>query len=168
MTMPRNPLPLPELDILNETFRIERDGRIVNRISRTSRKKGSYADAHFRAGYRTVYVAGKLRFAHRIIWKMIHGFDPNFIDHIDGNILNNRPSNLREATNSQNKMNSGPYKNNTSGTKGVHRRSDSGLWRAYISHNGKRVWLGQFLLLDAAIAAVETARTNFHGQYRKL
>ena len=41
------------------------------------------------------------------------------IDHINGNTLDNRKENLRICTNKQNIRNSGKYKNNTSGFKGV-------------------------------------------------
>jgi hypothetical protein len=44
-----------------------------------------------------------------------------FIDHVDGNGLNNQKANLRIATHRDNKRNAGKQKNNTTGYKGVYR-----------------------------------------------
>ena len=43
---------------------------------------------------------------HRAIWLFVYGELPKELDHIDGNPLNNRVSNLRAVTRSENKLNS--------------------------------------------------------------
>lgn len=166
--MPRKPLPLPSAQLLHDAFSISADWRLVNKMSRTSRKAGEFADVHERKGYRTVYVDGKLRFAHRIIWKMTFGTDPvGYLDHIDGNLLNNDPRNLRDATHSQNMMNRKIHKNSTSGVKCVHKRKDNGMWRAYISVDGERKRLGQYSTKEEAQAVVLKAREEMHGQFAR-
>lgn len=54
--MPRKPSPLPEVAVLQSTF-VLKDGRLINKFSRTARKAGCFADASNSRGYRTVYVA---------------------------------------------------------------------------------------------------------------
>jgi hypothetical protein len=162
-------MPLPSSERLHQVFVIT-DGRLINKISITSRKAGAFADnSKRRFGYRTVYVDGALRYAHRVIWKMTHGSDPDSIDHVDGNLANNRPDNLREATHSQNMMNAKLHASNTSGAKGVSLQKDHGMWRAYISLNRRSIRLGQFSTFNEAKLAVDLARTQLHGEFaRKL
>src|SRR5882672_2364605 len=58
--------------------------------------------------------------AHRLAWLYVHGKWPLYwLDHANGDKLDNRLENLREATHSQNQMNSRRAKHNTSGFKGV-------------------------------------------------
>ena len=101
---------------------------------------------------------------HNIIMKPSEGF---IVDHINGNGLDNRRSNLRIVTRQQNTFNS-VHKGGTSKYKGVALDKESGLWRAYIAKDGKRTWLGRFPdELSAAIAYDKAAKDMF-GEYAKL
>lgn len=89
-----------------------------------------------------------------------------YVDHINGNGLDNRRSNLRAATDSQNAMNRGMRTDNSSGFKGVYRRGR--LWRAQIQIQGRRVHLGTFDdATDAALAYDAVARIEY-GEYGTL
>lgn len=167
--MPLKPSRLPSAALLHEMFSLTEDYRIISKISRTSRRAGEIADAHMRAGYRAIYVDGQIQSAHRVIWVMVHGREPNgYIDHINGDILDNRPENLREATHAQNMCNKKLYKSSTSGAKGIHRRKDNGMWRAYISLEGKRTNVGQFRSREEAEAALTSVRAKLHGKYARV
>lgn len=88
--------------------------------------------------------------------------DGMFVDHIDGNRLNNQRSNLRLATKSQNGANRGAPSNNKSGFKGVHFDKFNNKWRAEIWCNNKRKRIGRFERIeDAARAYNETAKELF-------
>jgi hypothetical protein len=66
-------------------------------------------------------------------------------DHIEpSNTLDNRKSNLRPATNSEQNQNKGMYRNNISGIKGVGWDTLHQKWRAYIGVNRKTIYLGLF------------------------
>jgi len=53
-------------------------------------------------GYRAGKVDGVNYFAHRIVWKMVHGFDPLVIDHKNHDRSDNRVENLRNGTQKEN------------------------------------------------------------------
>jgi hypothetical protein len=90
-----------------------------------------------------------------------------YIDHIDGNGLNNQKSNLRIATKQQNLWNVSKMKNNTSGYRGVSLHS-SGLYRARIKIKETTHLLGYYKTPNAASAAYEKAAKEIHGEfYRK-
>lgn len=93
---------------------------------------------------------------------------PMFVDHRDGNGLNNRQVNLRVATNGQNKQNSAINRNNTSGFKGVHLRSDFSKWVARIEANGKRVTIGSYATPEEAAAAYADASVRLHGDFGRI
>lgn len=67
-----------------------------------------------------------------------------YIDHINRNKLDNRKSNLRIVTNSQNMLNTGIYSNNTSGYKGVTYNKKDRRWIAQVKVNYKNIVLGRF------------------------
>lgn len=87
------------------------------------------------------------------------------VDHINGNGLDNRRSNLRGATRRQNCCNRGTQVNNTSGHKGVSWHKGKGKWQAYITVNRKRIYVGCFDSLNEAAAARAGAAQFLHGEF---
>lgn len=118
-------------------------------------------------GYLRISLPGfGVEYAHRLAWLYVTGsFPPGFIDHADCNRANNAWANLREATPSQNSANSRTPKNNTTGKKGVTRYL--GKFRAQISVDGSRRWLGDFPTLEEAASAYERAATEAFGQFAR-
>lgn len=85
--------------------------------------------------------------------------------HIDGNGLNNRRSNLRLVTRSQNRHNLRISRNNTSGYKGVSWCSRSETWRAQITLSGKILRLGSYPTAELAHAAYVAENVRLHGEF---
>lgn len=95
--------------------------------------------------------------------------DPKvFVDHKDGNGLNNQKSNLRLCTHRQNKMNMGKQKNNSTGFKGVYRLKDGRYKTTITKRDGnKRIHLSSFESKDPIECAKkynELAR-KYHGEF---
>jgi len=87
------------------------------------------------------------------------------VDHINGDTLDNRKHNLRVCTHTQNSWNHGLSKANTSGVSGVYYFKAGATWRAQISVNRVRIYLGKFKSKGAAIRAREAAVSKYHGEY---
>ena len=144
-------------------------GNFMWRISpRPNIKKGSIAGSISgpkRSLYIHIFIHGYAYKAHRLAFLYIRGCWPrDQVDHKDKDGLNNRWLNLREATQSQNKANSGPHKNNKLGIKGVHRRTN-GKYRVKISVRGKRYYLGQYETLEAAARAYRNAARKHFKEF---
>jgi len=90
------------------------------------------------------------------------------VDHIDHNGLNNRNSNLRLATFTQNCQNQRRLSHKTSKYKGVHWNKANKKWAAQITSNKKSHHLGYFSNeIDAACAYDQAAR-KYHGDFASL
>lgn len=106
-------------------------------------------------------------YAHRVVWCMLHGAWPKtLLDHKDGNGLNNRADNLREATKAQNAYNSGPRSDNKTGFKGV-RRLASGRFEARIKAAAGQRYIGRFATALEAAAAYAGAAERLHGEFAR-
>lgn len=117
-------------------------------------------------GYCRGEVAGRYLLAHRVIWAMIYGEWPSQpIDHINGNPADNRISNLRSVSLSENQRNRRISKNNQSGVCGVSWRPTRKKWGAVIRAGGKQIHLGSFDLKADAIAARKAAEIE-HGYHQ--
>lgn len=89
------------------------------------------------------------------------------VDHINGDTLDNRKSNLRVVNKKQNAMNSKKRKNTSSIYKGVFKH-DNKRWRAQITVHGKRIHLGLFNKEKLAARKYNIAAKQYFGQYAKL
>ena len=90
-----------------------------------------------------------------------------YVDHIDGNKLNNDLSNLRWATPSDNARNS-IWKTGKSGYRGVHYLKRDGTYRASITLNGKTKHLGVYINKEDAAREYDRACILYHGKFGKL
>lgn len=86
-------------------------------------------------------------------------------DHINGNGLDNRRSNLREATTSQNGHNRRRDQDSASGFKGVSWHARSGKWQVLIRANGPQRFLGYFATAEQAAHAYDAAARELHGEF---
>lgn len=104
---------------------------------------------------------------HRLAWFYVHGRWPTSdLDHINGNPLDNRICNLREATRSQNNWNAGLAKHNTSGVKGVCWRMDRNRWLAHLTVSGKQI-SRYHKTFEEAVEARKQLELIHHGEFRR-
>jgi glutamine synthetase type III len=93
-------------------------------------------------GYLNIRVLKSTYYAHRLGFLLHNGYVPKYIDHVNQDKADNRISNLREATASQNKANVKVRADSTTGLKGVKPYRDK--FRATITEHGERHHLGTF------------------------
>lgn len=113
------------------------------------------------SGYYEYRHLGRPYLAHRIAWMIVHGVIPEQIDHIDGDRLNNRMSNLRSVSCLDNSRNMPRQKNNKTGVVGVSWNTLQKKWVAVIGMRGKQVHLGTFDDFNDAVLARKTAEKQF-------
>ena len=143
------------------------NGQMANTSGWNKRYAGTEAFTSTNAyGHRHGHILGKSHYAHRVIWRIVTGNEPeNMIDHINGDGSDNRWANLREATCSQNQHNAKVRSDNRSGHKGVTWDKQHQKWRAYITSGGKRHHVGLFLDPEQARAAQCAAADSHHGKF---
>lgn len=103
-------------------------------------------------------------FLHRIIVGNPIGYE---VDHIDGDPLNNRKSNLRICSHQENIMNQKIRIDNTSGFKGVNWDKRKGKWRARIHIHGKDKHLGYFESKEEAAKSRVKAEQEYFGEFSR-
>lgn len=115
--------------------------------------------------YRAIPIFGWTFLAHRLAFLYITGAWPTKgMDHKDCNGTNNRWSNLREATKSQNGANQGVTSRNKLRIKGVHIDAN-GRYRAQIKFQGKCIYLGVHPTAQAAHAVYCAATIKYFGEF---
>jgi hypothetical protein len=153
----RQPKKLPSQKYLNDTFNYI-DGHLYYKAN--NKKAGCDTSS-----YSVITIDKTQYYLHRIIFKMIHGIEPQFIDHKNLNPSDNRIENLRNATPEQNRSNVKKFTNNKSGFKGVSWCNSHKKWVAVISSNRKRHFLGFFDDLLVAAQAYQNAAKLLHKEF---
>lgn len=119
---------------------------------------------HKSTGYIRCTYDGQKYQSHRLAWLYTHGQYPsNLLDHINGNKTDNRLSNLREATYSENSQNrSKAGSNNVSGFLGVSFHKVTNKFRSQIKLFGKTTYLGAFKTPEEAYEVYLKAKRELH------
>ena len=154
-------------ELLNEMFEYS-DGKLYWKQSTNQKIKiGSEAGSTDAYGYRVIKYKGKAYKAHRVIYMMHYGCMPKYVDHIDGNKLNNCIENLRDATAAQNCQNASTRVDNKSGYKNVNWNPNLHKWVVQLQANGKKHHVGCFDDLELAGLVACEARNTYHKEYSR-
>lgn len=119
--------------------------------------------------YRHGKLDGVPLLAHRVIYKLIYGDDPDSTLHSYGNTANNKLESISSGTQEENLKDKKKYKNNVSGVNGVSWDKKPGKWKAYIGVNGRPKHLGYFDKLEEAVSVRKAAEIEYgyHAEHGK-
>lgn len=148
---------IPTRESLSNEF-IYKDGGLYRKASgkRGYQRKDGYVYTRF---------MGRAYGEHRLIHLMFTNEWPSQVDHINGIRHDNRPENLRSATNAQNSMNRIP---NGKTSKGCYWQPKRNKWIAQIGFGGKRITIGYYDTELEAHKAYAKKSLELHGEFGKF
>ncbi len=136
-------------DFLLNIFRYDRETGLLfwknhwhkNKLYLIGKEAGCIYKDH-KNYYKKITLANKNQMVHQLIYFLETGEIPEVIDHIDGNGLNNRMSNLRNITTRKNLQNTKRHRNGK--LVGAHFHKKENRWRSTINIQGTKITLGRF------------------------
>lgn len=165
-----NPIKMPSVEEVKNVLDYDSETGIFTwKINRGGvAKAGTIAGSTRKDGYYQICINGTSYKTNRLAWLYMTGNDPLEldIDHIDCDRANNKFSNLRVASGSQNCANRNKRSDNKSGYKGVYKMGNK--WASSITCNKIRKFLGMFdTPLNAYNAYIEASK-KYHGEFSNL
>lgn len=115
---------------------------------------------------RTVYAQRRLGDTTQSLHTLLTGW--SYVDHRNGDGLDNQRDNLRESTHAQNMYNKRLYTNSACGFKGVTLRKRDGRWQAQIQCAKKHYHLGYHDTAEAAARAYDLAARKLFGEFAHI
>lgn len=138
---------------------IARQGRQLDRPAGTTHTTGTTRSQTVRS----ITLDGRRYYAHVLAWVLMKREWPDReVDHEDQNPLNNRWSNLRLGTRSQQNMNQTPKRPGLTGASFYKR---TGRWQSYIKKDGKWIGLGYFDTAEEAHEEYKKAAVRLFGEF---
>jgi hypothetical protein len=183
---------LPSLEYLKECFELDptspsylkwKKDRPLNHFNSTQSHKAwknktrnsqinSLDKDNYYIVFSNTFFNKKIRYkVHRIVYAISNSEDclnDSCIDHIDGNRLNNNPKNLRTATVSQNLLNRGKQKNNSTGHKNITFSKRRKKYICKIQIRRKQIHIGEFDTLEEAIEKRDIEGKKLVGEFFKI
>ncbi|NDZ93318.1 HNH endonuclease [Streptomyces sp. SID6673] len=101
----------------------------------------------------------------RVLDRELH--KDEFVDHINGDKLDNRRENLRLVSKAQNGWNRKPPRDNKSGYTGVHFDVCRSRWMAYINVNGQRFYVPACATAEESAWMRDQYALELHGVYAR-
>lgn len=152
-------------DRVKELFNYNKETGLLERKQRNGRMSAGSSVGTKTYGYIQIQIDGVIHKAHRVIWLYVHGELPICdIDHINGIRDDNKISNLRLASRSDNMQNQrrSRLSNGTSQYLGVHKHSKINKFVSQIKVDGKVLHLGCFNTDVDAYNAYLLAKRKYH------
>ena len=153
------------------THKIPLNGSRVTIVDDEDRDLECYRWQHLNSDYAGAHVDGRTQLMHRIILERM--LDRSLVgneqaDHINGDKLDNRRSNLRLASPKLNQAAKPTQRNNTSGYKGVSLFKRTGRYMARLCAGGRTQWLGYHDTPEEAARAYDQAALEEYGEFAYL
>ena len=166
MTILQNSLLLDQSEI--KSLFDYKEGKLFWKKTVNSRaQKGQQAGSNNGNGYCRIRINKKSHYAHRLIFMFHYGYCSEYIDHINGNVTDNKIKNLREATQTENNYNMKKPKHNTTGAKCVYWFKPKNKWKVQIGINKKSKHIGYFDNFELAELVANEAREKYHGEFAR-
>ena len=151
-------------DQVRELF-TEIDGKLIRRTNVANQKTigvtaGCYTESHPKVKINDVPYG-----INRVVFLYHHGYLPDCVINIDGNLHNNKIENLKPAEFAEKSWTSKMLNKTKSGVKGVTLIASTGKWQARVMRNGKRLSVCGFNTIDEASAMAESMRDNLHNEF---
>lgn len=129
------------------------------------RKDGSICKVYAKRSIRTPGNKIVTQLMHKLILPIESGYE---VDHIDGNSLNNRKTNLRKCTRSENARNCKIKYDNKTGVKVVCWAKHAKKFVVKIRFKGKQKHLGYFSSIDEAAEEYAKWSKELHGSFGRV
>lgn len=143
-----------------------KNGNLYRKISAGRSKKGDIAGSKHPNGYCKIAIKNKTYLIHRVIFLMVKGYCPEFIDHINNNRSDNRIENLRSCSREENHKNQKIPKTNSSGIKNVYWDKRTNKWCVALRINkNQKKYIGLYESKDLAKISAINARNKYHGKF---
>ncbi len=156
-------------DFIKSNLRVDEDGRLWWLSEGQGRNTSRPAGFRRQNGYMSVTICRRQYKAHRVVYLLSFGSWPDGeIDHIDRDKANNRPSNLRVVSRSENILNTGKRLGTKSKYRGVYWHAKRQKWRAMISANGRLASIGMFHSEEEAARAFDARALKERGEFAVL
>ncbi len=156
---------LPTKEQLDELFEYREGALYWRKTVSALAPAGGKAGAVNGRGYFVVGLNYKKYLIHRLVWVM-HGNEPvEVIDHVNGDITDNRIENLRASTHTENMCNAKRSKRNSSGVKGVSWSKRERKWMGSVWYQHKIYKTPGFDSKEDCANAVKTLRLRLHGEF---
>lgn len=160
------------LEFLTGLFRMDANtGRLFwenppkNHPRMLGKEAGSLRETRNGKKYCRIKINGIPYLRSRIIFCMANGRWPSDqIDHVNGNSIDDRPTNLREATYTENNRNIKHRNKENNLPMGVKKLSES-IFGARIGYLGTSIWLGSFSSASEAESEYRSMRKKLFGEF---
>jgi hypothetical protein len=126
--------------------------------------KGTYVDKSTETsrGYRKIQFQSRGYLLHRLIFYYHHGYFPKIVDHINGDVFNNKIENLQACSQSDNIAKARKFKTNSTGFKGVCYHKAAKKYESYFWKDYQKVHCGLYNSAEEAFNEREKQRKYEH------